>query len=207
MAEEILNVVQDTPVICGIEAADPRYWNLDYLIGKFVAVGYSGLINFPTKGLNPPGVGTRAMDESVNLGIGREIEMIRTARAMDYFTMGYAFRVDEAIEMVKAGLDLLVVHVGGTSGGATGFKTVSLEQAAQTVNEMVRAVREIAPDIICTAHGGPFDTPANVGYLYENTAAQGFVGASSVERIPVEKAVVQAVKDFKAYTVKGYGRK
>jgi len=156
MAEELLNVVQDTPIIAGIEAADPRYWDLSYLIDKFMAV-----------------------------------------------TIAYAFRVDEAVEMTKAGLDCLIVHCGGTAGGMTGFKAIPFEQAGKLVEEMINGVRKVNPDIICLAHGGPFDVPKNLSYLYEHTRAQGFVGASSVERIPVEKAVTEAVKGFKDYTTKG----
>ncbi|MCD6574061.1 phosphoenolpyruvate hydrolase family protein [Candidatus Aerophobetes bacterium] len=203
MAEEILNVVQDTPIIAGIQACDPRYWDLDYLIDKFMAVGYSGIINFPTMGFHEPGTLWRELYEAVNLGMGREVELIRTANQKDIFTMAYAFRTDEAVEMAKAGLDCLIVHCGGTAGGMTGFKAVPFEEAGKLVEEMIDAVRKVNPDIICLAHGGPFDVPENLSYLYENTRAQGFVGASSVERIPVEKAVVEAVKGFKNYTIKG----
>jgi len=202
MAEELLNVVQDTPIIAGIEAADPRYWDLSYLIDKFMAVGYSGIINFPTLGFHEPDSLFRKLYEP-KLGVTREIEMIRVAHQKNIFTIAYAFRVDEAVEMTKAGLDCLIVHCGGTAGGMTGFKAIPFEQAGKLVEEMINGVRKVNPDIICLAHGGPFDVPKNLSYLYEHTRAQGFVGASSVERIPVEKAVTEAVKGFKDYTTKG----
>ena len=203
MAEEILNVVQDTPVIAGIQSADPRYWDIGYLIDKFMAVGYSGLINFPTMGFFEPDSLWRSLYESANMGMGREVEMFKVANKKNIFTMAYAFRIEEAVEMTKTGLDCLIVHVGGTAGGMTGFKSVSFEKAGRLVNDMINAVRKINPDIICLTHGGPFDVPENLSYLYEHTRAQGLVGASSVERIPVEKAVVGAVKGFKNYTTKG----
>jgi predicted TIM-barrel enzyme len=203
MAEEILNVVKDTPVIGGIEASDPRYWDLDYLISKFMAVGYSGIINFPTVGFHAPGTTWRDNKDHIGLGMTREYDLIREANAEDIFTMAYAFRVEEALEMVKAGLDVLVVHVGGTSGGMTGFAAKPFEVCGALVNEMIATCRKVRPDLICLAHGGPFDQPENLAYLYENTSAQGFVGASSVERIPVEQAVTKAVQGFKAYTTKG----
>jgi len=203
MAEEMLNVVADTPIIAGIQAADPRYWDLSYLIDKFIRVGYSGLINFPTQGFFEPDSLWRGLYEPANMGVGREVDMIKVANEMDIFTMAYAFRVDEAIEMAKAGLDCLVIHVGGTAGGMTGFKGVSFEIAGKLVEQMIDGVRAINPNIICLAHGGPFDVPENLEYLYSSTRAQGFVGASSVERIPVEKAVTEAVKGFKNYKTQG----
>lgn len=203
MAEEILNVVQDTPVIAGIEASDPRYLDLSYLIDKFMAVGYSGLINFPTMGFFEPGTVWRNLHEDTNLGMGTEVEMMRIAHQKDIFTMGYTFRSDEAIEMAGAGMDCLVVHAGGTAGGMTGHKAVPFEQAGKLVDEMIEAVRKVNQDIVCVAHGGPFAVPEDLEYLFNHTRAQGFVGASSIERIPVEKAVVEAVKGFKNYTIKG----
>jgi predicted TIM-barrel enzyme len=124
--------------------------------------------------------------------------MIRVARGTELFTMVYVFTEEEAVAMAQAGVDCIVAHVGGTTGGLVGFEAAPLEEAAQRVRTIVTAAREARADVLCLAHGGPFATPEDTRYLYEHTDAVGFVGASSVERIPIEKAVMGAVRDFKA---------
>jgi predicted TIM-barrel enzyme len=127
--------------------------------------------------------------------------MIRLARKKDIFTMAYIFTPDEARLMTEAGLDCLIPHAGGTAGGMQGFATVSYEKGGEAVQNMIAAAREIDPEIICLAHGGPFAEPEDTKYLYRNTDASGFVGASSIERIPIEKAVSGVVKEFKKYRI------
>jgi predicted TIM-barrel enzyme len=193
--------VEDAPVVAGIQAADPRFWDMSYFIDKFISAGFSGIINFPTMGLHEPGTMWRELYEKVNLGIGREVEAIRVAREKDLFTMAYVFRPDEGAAMVEAGLDCIVPHVGGTAGGMTGFGATPHEQAAKVAQEIIVEAKKINPDIICLAHGGPFAGPEDTKYLYEHTDAVGFVGASSIERIPIERAIVEELKKFKSYKI------
>ena len=197
MAEEILNVDQDTPVIAGIEACDASYWDLSYLINKFMKESFSGIINFPTQGLFERGTLWRNMKESVGMGIGREIELVEIANKKDIFTMAYVFCPEEAEGIAKAGVDCLVPHAGGTAGGMAGFRTVTHKEGAKVIQDMISVAKEVKPDVICLAHGGPFAEPGDTEYLYKNTDADGFVGASSIERIPIERAVVNEVKKFK----------
>lgn len=201
MADEILNVVKDSPVICGIEACDASSWDLHLLINRFMDAGFSGIINFPTIGLHEKGTMWRTMKESVGLGFAREVEMIKLAADMDIFTMAYVFTPQEAQEMAEAGLDCLVPHAGGTSGGMQGFATVGFEEGAKVVQDMIDSAKKINPGIICLAHGGPFAEPGDTGYLYKHTDAVGFVGASSIERIPIEKAVTGIIKEFKTFKI------
>lgn len=198
MAEEILNVVAATPVIAGIEANDPRFWDLSYLIDKFMAEGYSGLISYPTIGFFEPESLWRRMNESVGLGLSREAEMIRCAKEKEIFTMAYVFRADEAKVMAEAGLDCAVAHVGGTAGGMVGVDADPMDQAVEAVRAIHAAAVEANPDIICLAHGGPFVGPAETEPLYARTEVAGFVGASSIERVPIEQAVVGVVQQFKS---------
>lgn len=196
MCEEIRNVVKNTPIIAGVEAIDPRKLDLEELITPFIEAGYSGIINFPTIAI----VGERriAERESVGLGYTREVEMIRAANKMGIFTMVYVFTPEETRRMVEANVDCVVPHVRGTEGGLVGFKDVmSKEKAAEAVQKMIETAKKINPQVICLAHGGPFATPEDTRYLYEHTEAKGFVGASSIERIPIEKAVTGVVREFK----------
>ncbi|HZS87800.1 MAG TPA: phosphoenolpyruvate hydrolase family protein [Chloroflexota bacterium] len=196
MYGEIDNVVDDTPIIAGIEAVDPTYLRLPRLLERFRQTGYDGLINFPTLGNYPDRSRQR---EDVGLGFSREVEMIRLARQQDYFTMAYAFTPDDAHRLAEAGVDVLVAHAGWTTGGLSGAtnSALSLEAAAVRVQEILVAGRDANPEIIPLAHGGPFAEPEDTRYLYAHTDAIGFVGASSIERIPIERAVMQVVADFK----------
>ena len=203
MAEEILNVVNDTPVIGGLEASDPRFWDLSYLIEKFMNAGYSGLIPFPTITMYEKGTLWRDVNEQRGLGVSREIEMIRICNKKDIFTMAYAYALDEVAKLVEAGLDCLVPHAGGTTGGDVGVKkVVSNEEAAKLTQEMINEAQKINSDIICLSHGGPIATPEDTEYLYKHTKAMGHVGASSIERIPVEIAVTNVVQKYKSYMIK-----
>lgn len=197
MADEILNVIADTPVIGGVEAIDPKFVRIAGLLDRFQAAGYSGIINFPTITDYEPGTRRRMQRESVGFGFRRETRMVELARERELFSMSYVFDLDETRQMVDAGVDVLVAHVGATSGGLDGFSTHDIERATDLVNEMIAEAWSRNPDVICLAHGGPFDTAENVNPLYERSRVQGFVGASSVERIPIEVAVADAVRSFK----------
>ena len=202
MYEEIQNVVEDTPIIAGIEATEPPAGrDLAKLVKRFTDIGYSGIINFPTYGFVSDET-WRKNKEAEGLGFSREIEMIRLARDMDIFTMAYVFYPEDARAMAEAGVDCMVPHAGGTTGGLVGFETSPLEDAAAHVQKMIEVTMEVNPDIICLAHGGPFAAPEDTRYLYEHTDAMGFVGASSIERIPVERAVKGIVEQFKSIPLK-----
>jgi len=202
MYEEIQNVVEDTPIIAGIEATEsPAGRNLAELVKRFTDTGYSGIINFPTYGCVSDET-WRKNKEAEGLGFSREIEMIRRARDMDILTMAYVFYPQDARAMAEGGVDCMVPHAGGTTGGLVGFKSSPLEDAVIIVQKMIEVTMEVNSDIICLAHGGPFAAPEDTRYLYEHTDATGFVGASSVERIPVERAVKGIVEQFKSIPLK-----
>jgi len=202
MGKEMFNVVKDTPVIAGIEAADPTSMDLELLIESFVNEGYSGIINFPTIAMYHSPI-YRKLRGSVGLGFSRELEMVKLARSMDIFTMAYVFSPEDTEEMVKAGADCVCPHVGGTSGGLVGFKGVkSFDITVKIIQEMVEAAKAINSDVICLSHGGPIATPEDTKYIYEHTDVVGYVGASSIERIPVERAVIETVRQFKGISIK-----
>ena len=204
MFEEINSVVQDTPIIGGIDATEPPAGrDLAELVKQFVNTGFSGIINFPTFGFFDDKT-WRSQREAEGTGFSREIELIRAARNMDIFTMAYVFFPEDAQTMAEAGVDCMVPHTGGTTGGLVGFDSIAspLDDAVASVQKIIEATKNVNPDIICLAHGGRIATPEDTAYLYEQSDAVGFVGASSIERIPVEKAVMETVQQFKSYRLK-----
>jgi predicted TIM-barrel enzyme len=198
MYPEIANVITDIPIIGGAEAQDPCYLHdLGRLVDDFRRTGFDGLINFPTTGPDPVREGERS---SVGLGLQRDFEMIAIARQKDYFTTCYGYTAEQTIGLAAAGCDVIVPHAGWTTGGLAGAgeSALSLDQACEHVQHLIDLARKENPEIICLSHGGPLAGPEDTRYLYENTDAQGFLGASSVERIPVEAAVTDTVTAFKA---------
>jgi predicted TIM-barrel enzyme len=197
MYDEIANVVERTPIIGGIEAVDPRFMRLPRLLDRFRSVGYDCLVNFPTIANLPD---RRRIRGDVGLGFERETSLVRLARKDDYFSMVYAYSPDDARAFVDAGADVVVAHVGWTAGGLVGAtdSAASLDGAAEQATRILRAALDANPEIIPLAHGGPFSEPDDTRFLYQRTPAIGFVGASSIERIPIERAVVDIVTQFKA---------
>lgn len=197
MLPELDNVVESTPIIGGIEFADPRTLRLNRMIDRFVEAGFNGLINMPTQADRPKWVRGRS---AVGLGLEREAEGFSLARERDILTLGYALDDDHTRLLVDAGVDVLVPHAGWTAGGLVGAGTDSrgIQEGAEFVQRQLEIGRAINPEVIVLAHGGPFAEPEQTAYLYEQTDAQGFVGASSIERLPVERAVVGTVQGFKA---------
>lgn len=194
---EISNVVKDTPIIASLDASDPTRLDLASLLEQTGSVGYSGVLNYPT--LSPLiGHERRLVRESVGLGFGREVEMMRIGKEKDLFTIAYAFNPEDAKRMAEAHVDCLVAHVGTTGGGLVGSKTTSLDEAARYAQKIIDVTKSIDPNIIFLSHGGPFATPEDTQYLYEHTDAVGFVGASSIERIPIENAIKEVVTKFKS---------
>jgi predicted TIM-barrel enzyme len=196
MFDEIANVTQQTPIIGGAEAVDPRYLVLQRLVGRFRSAGYDGLINFPTIANLPD---RRRIRDDVGLGFGREVELIELASAGDYFTMVYAYTPEDARAFASAGADVVVAHAGWTTGGMAGAtaSAQTLTEAADLVSKVLDAALSVNPAVIPLAHGGPFAQPDDTRQLYEQTPAVGFVGASSIERIPIERAVTAVVREFK----------
>ena len=209
MYDEISNVVNDTPIIAGIEANDQTTYDLGIVIDRFVDQGFDGFINFPTVG-NHEHVSDFFLREYENIasslkqpwGFAREVELIRQLRDRDIFTMCYVFNAEQAGRMAEAGVDVVCAHVGGTAGGLIGFPADPMEAALENTQRIMEGAWDIDSDVICLAHGGPFAEPEDTRALYERTDAQGFVGASSIERIPIEKAVMSAVKTFKNHKVR-----
>lgn len=207
LGHEILNAVTATPVIGGIGAADP-FRDTSRLLDQMLAAGFSGITNVPTAGLYD-GAFRRHID-ATGLGYPREIELIRSCRERDVFTVAYAFSPDEARAMAEAGADIVGAHVGLTSGGWIGATaTLGLEEACAATQAMVEAARSGRPDVLVVAHGGPFEDPVSVRRVFETTDVVGYLGASSIERLPVERAVTAVVEAFKALPLRaapGSGR-
>lgn len=202
LANRVFPVIQEAPMIAGICGTDPTREMRPYL--KYLKeLGFSGVMNFPTVGLID-GRFRRELEDT-GMGYGKEVEALRMARELGFFTLGYAFNVDEAALIGSAGLDVLICHMGLTAGGAIGSKyaeAMSLQEAADLINQMTRAAREKHPDILIFAHGGPISSPEDTRFIYENTEAVGFLGASSIERIPVERPLQEAVQQFKSIPIK-----
>jgi predicted TIM-barrel enzyme len=201
MCQELSNVITNTPIIAGVEADDPTILDIELMLDQFVRVGYSGIINFPT--ICSYEGRYRDTRDGIGMGFFRELEMVKIARAMDIFTIAYVFLPDDAKAMAKMGVDCVCAHVGGTKGGLVGFKNIlSLDEAAKKTQSIVEAAQSVNPDIICLSHGGPIETPEETKYIYEHTDVVGYIGASSIERIPVEKAIIETVSQFKNISVK-----
>jgi predicted TIM-barrel enzyme len=197
MAREVLPVVKRTPVLAGVNGTDP-FAIMDHLLDELIALGFSGVQNFPTVGLID---GTfRANLEETGMGFGHEIDMIRLAHQKDMLTTPYVFSADEAVEMAKAGADILVPHLGLTTGGAIGAHTaLKLADCPALVDSWAEAAKRIRPDIIVLCHGGPIATPEDASFVLRNTRlCNGFYGASSMERLPTEVALTAQTRAFKS---------
>ncbi len=198
---QILPIVNEVPVICSVNGTDPTRVMRKFL-EKVIETGFSGVNNFPTVGLIDGNF--RAALEETGMGYYKEVEMIADAHEMGIFTMAYAFTAEEAASMAAAGCDVLLAHVGLTSGGSIGAKnTMSLDQAIDLTDAMATAARSINPDIFILAHGGPISNPQDVRSVLKRIKIHGFVGASSMERIPVEKGIRGITAEFAAIQLDG----
>jgi predicted TIM-barrel enzyme len=196
MAPEILWAAKNTPVIAGCEANDPFRMDQERLLDLFIDAGFHGVIPFPTVTMYDD---YRALRDLVGMGFEREVELARRARERGILSVVYAHHAEDAAKMVEAGADVVIAHAGPTRGGLVGYDfDGTMEGSAAHVQKTIEASKAANPDVICLAHGGPFGTPKDTEYLYAHTDASGFVGASSIERIPVEKAVREVVEAFKS---------
>ncbi|MDB4863669.1 phosphoenolpyruvate hydrolase family protein [Pirellulaceae bacterium] len=197
MAGEVLTIVKDTPVLAGVCASDP-FRQMDLFLKEVQAIGFAGIQNFPTVGLIDGSF--RANLEETGMGYDREVELVRIARQKDLLTTPYAFNTEEAERMADAGADVIVAHMGLTTKGTIGAETAfTLEQSVVKVQEIADAARGVRDDVIVLCHGGPIAMPEDAQFVLSRTNhVHGFYGASSMERLPVETALTEQVKAFKA---------
>jgi predicted TIM-barrel enzyme len=199
MAREVLPVVRHTPVLAGVNGTDP-FVLMPQFLAELKAMGFSGVQNFPTIGLFD-GV-MRASFEETGLGYGLEVDMIRQAHDIDLLTTPYVFNPDEAKAMAEAGADIVVAHMGVTVGGSIGATSAkSLAQCATEIDAIAESALKVRSDITILCHGGPIALPEDAAdVLRRCVACHGFYGASSMERLPVEEALTEQTRKFKALT-------
>ncbi|MEX1268607.1 MAG: phosphoenolpyruvate hydrolase family protein [Balneolaceae bacterium] len=198
MAREVLPVVQDTPVLAGVCGTDP-FRLMPVFLKQLKEMGFDGVQNFPTVGVIDGNF--RQILEETGMSYDLEVEMIRLAHEMEMLTCPYAFDVEQAIKMAKAGADVLVTHMNTTVKGSIGVSAdvaPTLEESAKRIQEMHDAAKEINSDVIVLCHGGPIAEPEDAQYIFEHTkGVAGFFGASSVERLATEKAIEDQARSFK----------
>ena len=196
MAREVLPVTKHTPVLAGVNGTDP-FCLFDPFLDKLKAMGFSGIQNFPTVGLID-GV-FRANLEETGMSYGLEVDLIKLARSKDMLTTPYVFNAAEAEAMAKAGADIIVCHLGLTTGGSIGSQTsLKLADCPALVDEWAEAALKVNRDAIIIVHGGPVSMPADAQFILSNTKnCHGFYGASSMERLPTEVALVEQTRAFK----------
>jgi predicted TIM-barrel enzyme len=197
MAREVLPVVKHTPVLAGVNGTDP-FLLRDVFLGELRDLGFAGVQNFPTVGLID-GVFRQNLEET-GMGYGLEVEMIAAAHELDLLTTPYVFSADDATAMTEAGADMIVCHLGLTTGGSIGAETAkTLDDCVTLIDEWSAAARQVRDDVIVLCHGGPISEPADAEYVLRRAdRLHGFYGASSMERLPVEQALKQQTEAFKA---------
>lgn len=196
MAAEVLTVVEHTPVLAGVCGSDP-FRRMTHFLKQVRDIGFSGVQNFPTVGLIDGQF--RLNLEETGMGYDTEVEMIRLAHEMDLLTTPYAFNPQEAEQMTAAGADIVVAHMGLTTQGAIGAHTSkTLDDCVREVQQIADAARAVRGDVLVLCHGGPIAMPDDAQYVLAHTQhVHGFYGASSMERLPVETALVEQVRKFK----------
>src|SRR5271154_3941352 len=196
MAREVLPIVRKTPVLAGVCGTDP-FRVMERFLRELQQLGFSGVQNFPTVGLID-GLFRENLEET-GMGYAQEVEMIARAHELDLLTCPYVFNEEEAKSMAKAGADLLIAHMGLTTKGTIGARTaITLDQAVARTQAIQQAAVSIHPEILVLCHGGPIAEPADVQYVLSRTRGVcGFFGASSIERLPTERAITEQVTSFK----------
>jgi predicted TIM-barrel enzyme len=198
---EVLPVVEEIPVICGVHATDPRRRMWHWLL-KVQEMGFSGINNFPTHTI-VDGHYRQTLEET-GMSVQKEFDCVALARKMDMFSIVYVAKPEEAKAMAEAGADVIIAHAGCTVGGSIGVvdATVSLDEAAAQTQAIIDAGKSVRDDIIYLSHGGPILTPSDAAFINERTDAVGFVGASSLERMAVEQSLINLTQEFKSIPVK-----
>ena len=197
MAREVLPVVKKTPVLAGVNGTDP-FMIRDKFLRDLKDMGFSGIQNFPTVGLFDGRI--RVNLEETGMGYGLEVDLVQAAHDLDMLTTPYVFNEAEAVAMTEAGADIIVVHFGLTTGGAIGAETaVKLEDTPALIDAWAEAARRIRKDVIVLCHGGPISEPEDAQYVLARTRhCNGFYGASSMERLPTERALTEQTRKFKS---------
>jgi predicted TIM-barrel enzyme len=196
MAREVLPVVSRTPVLAGVNGTDP-FMLRDHFLRQLADLGFSGIQNFPTVGLFDGKI--RQNLEETGMGYGLEVDLVRAAHGLDLLTTPYVFSAEEAAAMAEAGADIIVAHLGLTTGGVIGASTATkLGDAPWLIDQWAEAAMRVRKDVIVICHGGPIATPEDAGYVLKHTRhCHGFYGASSMERLPTEQALTATTRDFK----------
>jgi len=197
MASEVIPVTKTTPVLAGVNGTDP-FCNFDMFLDDLKRLGFSGVQNFPTVGLIDGNF--RANLEETGMSYAQEVDVIRLAHEKDMFTTPYVFSEADATAMAKAGADIIVCHLGLTTGGNIGAETaVTLDDCVTQIDSWSAAALAVNPDAIVLCHGGPIAMPQDAEFILQRTKhCHGFYGASSMERLPTEIALVEQTKAFKA---------
>ncbi|EMI5490199.1 phosphoenolpyruvate hydrolase family protein [Providencia stuartii] len=197
MAKEVLPVVKHTPVLAGVNGTDP-FCQFDRFLDELKATGFAGVQNFPTVGLIDGNF--RANLEETGMGYGLEVDMIRLAHEKGLLTTPYVFSREDAIAMTEAGADIIVPHMGLTTGGNIGAETaLTLKDCVPLINDWAKAAKAVRDDVIVLCHGGPIATPEDAEYILANCPeCHGFYGASSMERLPTEVALTATTEKFKS---------
>ena len=198
---EVLPVVEEIPVFCGVHGSDPRR-RMWHFLGQVKDMGFSGVNNFPTHSIVDGNF--RSILEETGMSFQKEVEMIRLASKMDLFSVVYVAKPEEAVQMAEAGADGIIAHVGTTIGGSIGVVDASctMEDAIERTQAIIEAVKVANPDTFFLTHGGPVNTPDDVREILSKTDAHGFVGASSIERMGVEQSLTDLTKDFKSISIR-----
>lgn len=197
MAAEVLPVCRHTPVLAGVNGTDP-FIVMSVFLKKLKELGFAGVQNFPTVGIID-GTFRQSLEET-GINFSTEVDMIRQAHELDLLTTPYVFSADEAVAMAQAGADFIVPHMGVTVGGSIGAtSSKTLDESVRLIDEWGEAARRVRKDIIVIAHGGPISMPDDVAYVLKHSEhCNGFYGASSMERLPVEKAITEHVRRYKS---------
>ena len=199
MAREVLPVVDHTPVLAGVNGTDP-FMIPDVFLTELQRLGFAGIQNFPTVGLID-GVFRQNLEET-GMGFAVEVDVIRRAHELDLLTTPYVFSEDDAAAMTDAGADIVVCHMGLTTGGSIGAETaLSLDDCVSRIDAWAAAARSVRDDVIVLCHGGPIALPVHAAYVLQRVEGiHGFYGASSMERLPTERALLEQTRAFKSVT-------
>lgn len=198
---EVLPVVNEIPVICGVHATDPRR-RMWHWLGKVKDMGFSGVNNFPTHTIIDGQF--RDILEETGMSVKKEFEMVGLARRMDLFSIVYVGSPEESVEMAKAGADVIIAHVGTTVGGSIGVTdaVIPWEETIRRTQAIIDAGKSVRDDVLYLCHGGPINTPEDADRVIQATDCVGFVGASSLERMAVEQSLTALTREFKSITLK-----